>query len=307
MLSLSDFKRHFKNNYEKAIDKHHTDLKRSRFFNPLIPFGVTMIVMLTWTFLPSDILSSAFPWISTIAFPWLIMICMILIVPFMLIYGRLRRLRGNLRTKDILAYYLLKASECFEAYETEVSGGNMDASQKFLSDSLRYIRRFSDSLKEMIEESTISLNLPNIAQLDNLSENVIDRIYPLIREGRNTNDILLSLSRFFFYEKEYNQLHLINSELEGTLSPGPFEGKRGLEEFLGNLVRTNFFLASFLLLVIVAASALAGVCLLRYPTLRFEGYWDYVSTKSAEIIMGILAAWAALLYILHTRYRSAES
>lgn len=291
---LDDFRQYFKEHYETNLEKHLSNVGKSKFFNPLWPvlfllllIGIDRLTVVEFTgFLA-----------------YLAVILMVMAPVFDAIRGKLERLNDNLGMKDVLSYYLLKASESFEAYSKETAASHTDTAQKFLDQSLEYVRQFGNILRKIVNESRLPLNIPDIEQLGRLQENVMNRIYPMLQSGREMNRILLTLSRFFFYEKEYVHLPGINELIEANLGSTPFlEEEKGIRRLVVE-VKRSYFIASAVLFALSAVAVLLGAYLLRMPFHEKIDFWMYISENALTVIIGILTLWAPIVVAIRPRYQ----
>lgn len=192
------------------------------------------------------------------------------------------------KTKNLLAYHLLKASELFQAYSSE---GEPKAKIGFLKKCLGHVQEFSKCLGETLENARISLELPDVKQLKRLRENIMNRVYPIIQDGNITSDdIITSLSKLFFYENDYERLPELNATLEKTLTSRPPEEKK-----LNILTRTwqNIAFRCVLSTVAVLLLILGGIYVLKYPITPYD-YWAYLGTNAATVIGSIVASSVAI-------------
>lgn len=234
---------------------------------------------------------------------WIILVYMILLFSC---YGigvvsDWRRGRLDVSPKDVLAYRLFKASEFLERYDVEQGAERKNI---LLNRSLKHLEGFGRLLKSILKRSTMPFDLPDIRQLRKLYENIMNRLYPAIRERHEGADILLTLSSVFSLEREYNQLPEINESLENSLDPKTFEEKEGFftSLFISPMKR-SFAVASFTSLMIVTIGAFLAVCLFRVPVKGWMIDWAYIADNAATIVVGILASWAAILVILGHKYK----
>lgn len=210
---------------------------------------------------------------------------------FTSLYTLLRRQKA----KDIIAYYLLKSSEFFQAYSSE---NEPKDKARFLEECLSNIRQFGRNLEKTLENArvSISLDLPNLTQLKLLQENVMNRIYPMVQDGHNTDDdILLSLSKIFFYENEYDRLPDLNSAMEKTFQKRTFEEKH--EGFLARARQNTIFKCAIsdigMILLIFG-----GIYILRYP-IEPSAYWIYLGNNAATIVGAIAASTLGVILFFH--------
>lgn len=171
-----------------------------------------------------------------------------------------------------------------------------NAKKKFLSQCLSHILQFGRHLKDALETVNLSLNLPDLAQLKTLRENIMNRVYPMVQEGRNTDDdILLSLSKIFFYENDYGSIPKLNSAIESSLQ------LKQLDE--ANLSTVSKMRKSTLLKCIISDVALVllvfgGIYVLKYPVTISE-YWTYLGSNAATVIGAIVASTLAVVLFFY--------
>jgi len=276
-VALADYKTHIKNHYESKVAWY---LRLRRIIKYTLPAGVTLLYLsiplavwsIDWIFLP----------LGTGTFFF-----------FVCISSSVYTLARAQKTKDILAYDLFRASELFEAYSVE---SERKTKARFLEKCLEYIRQFCWHLEKTLENANISLSLPNLVQLRSLQENVMNRVYPMVQEGRNTpDDILLSLSKIFFYENEYEKLPDLNSTMEKALQSRPFEEAR--KSFFARIRQHTVFKCIVCDLAIILL-IFGGIYFFKYP-IELSDYWTYLGNNAATVVGAITASTLAVMLFFY--------
>jgi hypothetical protein len=202
------------------------------------------------------------------------------------------------KTKDVLAYHFLKASDFSQAYLAEQ---DQRAKKSFLGKCLTHIRKAEELLESTLDSARISLDLPDLKQLKMLQNNIMHRIYPYVQEGRNTSDdILMSLSEIFFYENEYDRLPTLNAAIEQSLQFRSYE--TGGWHVPARLRQSITFRCAIGIILIVAI-ILACTYILRSPTEPTE-YWQYVKQNAATITAAIVASSVAISVFIWSKKKS---
>ena len=205
----------------------------------------------------------------------------------------------NSDNREVLAYHLFKAACFLKRYQVEqVEKSNI----VFIGKALKHLERFNDLLETMLRRThfEMPLSLPNLDHLNTLRNNIMNRLYPNIKERKTGSDILFSLPSIFSLEKQYDQIPSINKLLEDKLNPQTFK-KESLVDSFSKPIRGSFAAVSFLLLFGVSLVIFSAVILLRVPTVGWTVDWTYISDNSAVIVLGIAAAWGALLFCLNLK------
>lgn len=300
-----EFKNHFKENYEQKIK---TALKWNSLSTKIVKwFFVTMFSFI--------VVTSFFSILKLTGNEITIVVGILIISMFVLMglvfFSSWKASSQKVETKEILAYYLLEATRHYDAFIAE--GKNKP---DFLDTCLVQLREFGRTLREVLDDSRMPLKLPDLAQLEALYDNIMNRIYAAIKarkdypataEGRNFGDVLVSLGEFFFSEKEYDHLPSINqgisTELNDIYVPyAPTKAQRAA--WLKDITKNFAFIA------VVSFPIIVGVALLLVLVFRFqygvESFWDYVAANAATISLGILAAWASVIVVLRSTSKTKE-
>ncbi len=272
-----DYKTHFRNNYETSLNRY---IKVKKFSSIISIFFVISL----YTFLLIAV-SGIFIYLLL---PLLIISSVSGLFAFLGFFYRIVRPQ---KKKDILAVHLFEASKYFQAFKLERSHDNETKAEEFLKKSLKELKAFSNQLEDYLESSNISLNLPDLAQLKKLQKNSLERVYPLIENGKNTNeDILLSLSKLFFYDNEYEGLKELNLTIEQTLQP---KIEIDQKNFTFTRLKENSLFVGITSSISIVFIVLIGIYILKYP-ISFDDYRNYIGINAATIIASIVASTVAL-------------
>lgn len=283
-MALPDFKTHFASHYMKKVANYL--LLRKISDRGVLIFFVTLY---------SSIPAAAF---SQSLFYFVLVIAVMAGTIFVL--ARLYVFLRPQKTKDILAYHFLKASDFFQAYSMD---RDQRAKKRFLEKCLSHIREAGELLKETVDNARISLDLPDLRQLKTLRMNIMTRIYPLIQEGRNTNgDMLLSLSKIFFYENEYEKFPELNTTIEQTLQSRTYEERKW---HIPDRVKQNVAVRCVIGIGIIIIVIFAGIYILKYPATT--DYWQYVGQNAATITAAIVASSVAISGIIWSRRKPKQA
>jgi hypothetical protein len=303
--AASEFKNHFKENYEQrtktALKWNSLSTELAKWFFVII--SLYIVVTFFFSFLKlTEIEITIVIGIGIVSFFGLL---------GLVFFSSWKASSQKVERKEILAYYLLEAARHYDAFIAE--GKNKP---DFLDTCLVQLREFGRTLRDVLDNSQMPLKLPDLAQLEALYDNIMNRIYPAIKarkdypataEGRNFGDVLVSLAEFFFSEKEYDDLPSINQGISTELSDiyvpyAPIRAQR--VAWLKDIARNFAFIA------VVSFPIIIGVALLLVLIFRFqygvESFWDYVAANAATISLGILAAWASVVVVLRSASKTKE-
>jgi hypothetical protein len=284
-MALPDFKTHFGNHYMKRISNY---LLLRRISSWCLPIFVVLIysslpLMSLWP-------NSVYTFLAVGLTPgiiWLLSTFYILLRPQ--------------KTKDVLAYHLLKASEFFQAYSSD---NDKKAKDRFREKCLSHVREAGELLKETLGRARISLDLPDLRQLKALQNNMMTRIYPMIQEGRNTSDdILLSLSKIFFYENEYERLPEFNLTMDQTLQFRSYEEKRW---HIPTKLKQNIALRCVIGIMVIITAILGAIYVLKSPSGTTE-YWQFVGQNAATVAGAIVTSSVAISIFIWSRARTLKA
>jgi len=283
-MALPDFKTHFTNHYMKKIANYLLLRKMS-------DWGILVFFVTLYLSIPLALLSLSFFYVVlTIA----LMSGVVFLLARVYIFLRPQKI------KDVLAYHFLKASDFFQAYFIDQ---DQKAKKRFLEKCLSHVREAGELLKETVGNARISLDLPNLRQLEVFQINMMNRIYPLIQDGRNTSDdILVSLSRIFFYENEYENLPDLNATIEQALQPRTYEERKW---HVPARIKENVALRCAVGIVIITFLIFAGIYILKYPT--SADYWQYVGQNAATVAGTIVASSVAISVFIFSRRKPKQA
>jgi hypothetical protein len=304
--SLEDFKSHFETNYREKVESYLKWSNRRR-------RSQTLANVLLWGLIAfwvsAILLGTAGYGIGEDAFVYATFCIMASVAGALTfsIASNYKRRSLKVERKNVLVYHLLEASKCYEAFVNEA------AKHEFLDKCVSHLEEFGASLRGILDNSMMPLRLPDINQLEALQDNIMNRIYPAVRQGKNYpsaengkdfQELFSSLARFFFFEKEYDEMPLINEEVSKQLS-GIYETYVPpigyYKSFVGK-IGGSFRLFAVLSLPVFIMSALGLIYVLRLPQYGIESYWSYVGDNAATIILGIFAVWAPVLYIVRSKH-----
>ena len=296
--NLEEFKDHFKENYYQKVETAIKLQNRGGYlYNAfIICFVILFVNALLYSYFQSEILRL-----------FSIVVACILIGNMTLMFIASWKWQSmKVGDKNILAYHLLEASKSYGAFTAEK--GKKD----FLEKCLKEVESFGAFLRGILDKSRMSLKLTDIAQLDALYDNIMNKIYPALEEnkdylttlvGRDYGDFFSSMARFFFYEMEYDDLPTINQGISTLLKDTyePFTPKEGRSKSYLKEISRGFKFGALISLITITVLAFAALYLMRVPQYGPENFWTYIADNAAIILFGILGPWASVLIVLHSR------
>lgn len=286
--SSEEFRQHFEKNYESDVKSYIKWAKGQTTFSRFI--GVILVVVFA-TYLP---LSET----STFLKQYGLLILGITLTIWSLFIGVTSYYMESLKVKekDIFAYFLLQAADRYHAFLNEKQ-------QKFLDECIVEVSRLGKRLGRLLSNTQMPLKLPNVSQLEDFDNNIMEKIVPALRQhkdypaapqGRDYGEMFVSLARLFFYENGYEELPTINKAIADNLREVHVEPEERRGGRIGRALRSNkaLFPLSFLG---VTAVVLFSVYVIRATNNEALTYWSYLSEKAVEIVGIIVGGWLAVL------------
>lgn len=278
-----DFKTYFKDNYEKQISRYLNLLTASKW----LLYVSLIFFMLLYIFAIAKVDDLVV--VNAIFFPLIVFVMSSAVLRFV---TRFIDVNG----RDIIAYHLFESANYLDRHDAENADSRKNA---FINKSLKHLREFNKTLKQMLSrtKSEMPLALPDFERLSKLRANVMNSLYPNVQTQHKGSEVLFALSSIFSLDKQYEKLPDINKMFE-VLAPTPFKEKEWLLDSLFEPIRKSFFTTAIILLVLMSVGVFSAVIFIHASLTGWNFDLKYTSDNVAIIIVGILAAWAAIVVVI---------
>ena len=123
----------------------------------------------------------------------------------------------------------------------------------------------------------------------------MERIYPLVQEGNNPKDVLLSLSKIFFYEVDYKKIPKLNLTIQ-EIYPAQINKEIHYETMAK--IRQSIIFKVMVSELVIFTSVFGGIYLFKYPITSSE-YWLYLGNNAVAIVGIIMTSTIAVVLFFY--------